>query len=185
MAQIADALQKLPLHSSSAYYTPRVSPKRLGNSISDQHIISRRKVSLLGAQDSASTIEVSTSMILQSTKNEDFEYCNGSNNKEHSLEQLTNATSIPHLDNEDILSPSLSPSESISDVDDADSDFSPPKPVKINFLNVSDSTGGFSSRLQSRIDAQIVELARARSKHVKSTPSPVNKNKRVMCKLSF
>jgi hypothetical protein len=163
MAQIADALQKLPLHSSSAYYTPRVSPKRLGNSVSDQQIIPRRTFSLLGAQDS---IEASTSMIIQSTKNEDFI---------KSDEQL-----IQHLDTTGDSSPSLSPSESMSDIGDDGSDFSPPEPVKLKFINITDSTSGFSSRLQSKIDAQIVELARARSKHVKAT-TPVCKS--IMYKL--
>lgn len=70
MAQITDALQKLPLHTSTGYYSPIVTPlttiKKIGNSASDQQIKSRSAYSLLNNTELKNTLllETSTSMIV-------------------------------------------------------------------------------------------------------------------------
>ncbi|KAI9348390.1 hypothetical protein BD770DRAFT_395343 [Pilaira anomala] len=70
MAQITDALQKLPLHTPTGYYSPTVTPltiiKKIGNSASDQQIKSRSAYSLLNNTESKNTLllETSTSMIV-------------------------------------------------------------------------------------------------------------------------
>lgn len=172
MAQIADALQKLPLHASSAHYTPRVSPKKMSNSRSDQYIIPRRTFSLLGTRDVIPNIELSSSMIIQSTKEKGFNF----SEKEPSSIQLTKTPSTQSLESDKEDSPPLSPSHSLSD----DSESSPPKSLRESFLNVGSAGNvhGFSSCLQSKIDAQIVELARVRSKHVKNNKNSVSGRKK-------
>ena len=69
MAQITDALQKLPLHTPTGYYSPIVTPlttiKKIGNSASDQQIKSRSAYSLLNNTELKNTLlETSTSMIV-------------------------------------------------------------------------------------------------------------------------
>lgn len=154
MAQITDALQKLPLHTSSAYYSPKVAPL-IGNSLGDQQMIPRRSFSLLNSQE---TIEASESIIIQPLK-EDIQF----SEKERNVLQMTKATSVQLIEN---TKPPLFTHNS---------DNSPS--LKQSKMTTSDLTGGyydFSSCLQSRIDAQIVELARARSKNNKSNRSPVS-----------
>jgi hypothetical protein len=156
MAQITDALQKLPLHTSSAYYSPKVAPlTKIGNSISDQQIIPRRSFSLLNSQE---TIEASASMIIRPFK-DDTQF----SEKERNILQMTKASSVQLIEN------------TMPKLVTHNSDNSPL--LKQLEMTTSDLTGGyydFSSCLQSRIDAQIVELARARSKNNKSNRSPVS-----------
>lgn len=162
MAQITDALQKLPLHTSSAYYSPKLSATRIGNSTSDQQIIPQHPTSLLNSQE---TIEPSASMIIQSSKEDHIQF----SEKERNVLQMTKATSVQLIEN--TTKPPLVTHHSDSN--------NSPSSLKHHQLETttSDTTGGyydFSSCLQSRIDAQIVELARARSKNNKSNRSPVS-----------
>lgn len=170
MAQIADALQKLPLHASSAHYTPRVSPKKMSNSRSDQYIIPRRTFSLLGTKNVMPNIELSSSMIIQSTKEKNFDL----SEKESTSIELPKTPSIQSLQSDEEKSPPLSPSYSLSE----ESESSPQKSFRESFLNVGSvgNVHGFSSCLQSKIDAQIVELARVRSKHVKNSKTSKDDN---------
>lgn len=151
MAQITDALQKLPLHT---YHSPnRVAPTK---SISDRHIIPRRSFSLLNSQNKVPSIEMSTSMIIRPFKPLE-EY----SEKERNVLQMTKASSVQHM-----VMENNTPSPAAKSA----STYHSPQ------MTTSDLTGGyydFSSCLQSRIDAQIVELARARSKNSKSR-SPVS-----------
>ncbi|KAK4519904.1 uncharacterized protein ATC70_010148 [Mucor velutinosus] len=172
MAQITDALQKFPLpkttrqpyKKSPTHSKSRISP--LGTSQSDQQTSCRpvtlsKNTSLqdtamltsgsmsptaIKSASSAAALEVSTSMIMSSgDKNDLFKHFS---EKEKNVLQLTKSSSIQNME---------------------------------RFTNESkmatiDLTGGyydFSSCLQSRIDAQIVELARARSKN-KASRSPRN-----------
>lgn len=162
MAQITDALQKFPLAKPNRQpykKSPgnRVSP--ISTSQSDQQI-SRRPVSLLKktslqqtpvletvmpTNNTSSTIEASTSMIIGINKNDMFKHFS---EKEKNVLQLTKSSSIQNMEG-------LTTEE--------------------NRMTTIDLTGGyydFSSCLQSRIDAQIVELARARSN--KTNRSPVS-----------
>ncbi|GAN07031.1 hypothetical protein MAM1_0145c06521 [Mucor ambiguus] len=172
MAQITDALQKFPLPKTTrqpykkgpTHSESRISP--LGTSQSDQQI-SRRPVTLsknTSLQDttmltsgamsptatksasSAAVLEVSTSMIIGSgDKNDLFKHFS---EKEKNVLQLTKSSSIQNME----------------------------RFTNESKMTTIDLTGGyydFSSCLQSRIDAQIVELARARSKN-KANQSPVS-----------
>lgn len=171
MAQITDALQKFPLpkttrqpyKKSPTHSERRISP--LGTSQSDQQI-SRRPVTLsknTSLQDTAmlasevmfpeaikstssAALEVSTSMIISSgDKNGLFKHFS---EKEKNVLQLTKSSSIQNME----------------------------RFTNESKMTTIDLTGGyydFSSCLQSRIDAQIVELARARSKN-KANRSPVS-----------
>ncbi|KAI8047904.1 hypothetical protein BDF21DRAFT_205273 [Thamnidium elegans] len=162
MAQITDALQKLPLHTSSGYYSPKVAPL-IGNSASDQQMKSRR--SLLNSTELENTLEVSSSMMIPSLKNSDDSI--QFSEKERHLLQMTKASSVQLMEHS-------SPPKLFTNK----SDECAPTLLKQGLIEMttSDLTGGyydFSSCLQSRIDAQIVELARARSKN-KSNRSPRN-----------
>ncbi|CAO0799039.1 unnamed protein product [Mucor circinelloides] len=164
MAQITDALQKFPLPKSTRQpYTksPTHSESRippLGTSQSDQQI-SRRPVTLskntslqdtamwtTGTAKSASpALEVSTSMMISGSKDDLFKHFS---EKEKNVLQLTKSCSIQNME----------------------------RLTNESKMTTIDLTGGyydFSSCLQSRIDAQIVELARARSKN-KASRSPRN-----------
>lgn len=167
MAQITDALQKLPLHT---YHN---SPNKIATptkSISDQQIIPRRSFSLLTSQQrqvttaSASSMDMlSTSMIIRPFAKPLEEY----SEKERNVLQMTKASSVQHMVSggggmESNEEPGAGPKSSTQTY------YSPR-------MTTTDLTGGyydFSSCLQSRIDAQIVELARARSKNNKSRSSP-------------
>ncbi|KAL9553119.1 hypothetical protein MBANPS3_003427 [Mucor bainieri] len=170
MAQITDALQKFPLpkttrqpyKKSPTHSKSRISP--LETSQSDQQI-SRRPVTLsknTSLQDTAmltsgsmspaaiknAALEVSTSMVISSgDKNDLFKHFS---EKEKNVLQLTKSSSIQNME----------------------------RFTNESKMTTIDLTGGyydFSSCLQSRIDAQIVELARARSKN-KANRSPVSVN---------
>ncbi|KAI8636176.1 hypothetical protein BD408DRAFT_487069, partial [Parasitella parasitica] len=149
MAQITDALQKFPLPRPTRQVykkSPGVSP--LGTSQSDQQI-SRSPValskntSLQEASDNNVGLEMSVSMTVIGAKNDVLEHFS---DKEKSVLQLTKSRSIQNIE----------------------------RPTGENGMTALDLTRGyydFSSCLQSRIDAQIVELARARSKN-KANRSP-------------
>ncbi|CAO3623143.1 unnamed protein product [Mucor fragilis] len=153
MAQITDALQKFPLpkttrqpyKKSPTHSERRISP--LGTSQSDQQI-SRRPVTLSKTHPykTQPSLEVSTSMIISSgDKNGLFKHFS---EKEKNVLQLTKSSSIQNME----------------------------RFTNESKMTTIDLTGGyydFSSCLQSRIDAQIVELARARSKN-KANRSPRN-----------
>ncbi|OAD04300.1 hypothetical protein MUCCIDRAFT_108125 [Mucor lusitanicus CBS 277.49] len=178
MAQITDALQKFPLpkttrqtyKKSPTHSDSRIAP--LGTSQSDQQI-SRRPVTLsknTSLQDTAmltsgamspnamkgttsssssslsAALETSASMIIcRGDKNDLFKHFS---EKEKNVLQLTKSSSIQNME----------------------------RFTNEGKMTTIDLTGGyydFSSCLQSRIDAQIVELARARSKN-KANRSPVS-----------
>lgn len=169
MAQITDALQKLPLHTSSGYYSPKAAPlTKMGNSASDQQIKSR--CSLLNSTELENTLEVSSSMMIPSLNNSDDNV--QFSEKERHLLQMTKASSVQLMEHS-------SPPRLFTNK----SDECAPTLLKQGLIEMttSDLTGGyydFSSCLQSRIDAQIVELARARSKNNKSNRSPVSEKRK-------
>ncbi|CEP08076.1 hypothetical protein [Parasitella parasitica] len=151
MAQITDALQKFPLPKPT-HQVYRKSPitSSLGTSQSDQHI-SRRPVtlskntSLQASSSNNMSLETSNSMATIGAKNDVLKHFS---EKEKNVLQLTKSCSIQNME----------------------------QSTNENKMIMFDLTGGyydFSSCLQSRIDAQIVELARARSKN-KTNRSPKN-----------
>jgi hypothetical protein len=183
MAQITDALQKFPLnatprqpYSKSPLVSAKVAPTstKIGVSQSD-HQIARRPVSLLLDEKKHATtpvqtsIEVSTSMIISSNHHQqhqiDNSMINSFSEKERNVLQISK--SAQHINEHPMIKTiDIQPHKEVS-------------PILLKGKKgktASDLTGGyydFSSRLQSRIDAQIVELARARSKN-KGNRSPVS-----------
>jgi hypothetical protein len=187
MAQITDALQKFPLNTTprQSYKSPIVSAKiarnntKIGVSQSD-HEIARRPVSLLmdekkrTATPVQTSIEVSTSMIISSNHQIDQStMIKNFSEKERNILQISK--SAQHITDQERSHPTIKtidvqPQEEISPI------LLNNKSTKKKEMTTSDLTGGyydFSSRLQSRIDAQIVELARVRSKN-KGNRSPVS-----------
>lgn len=186
MAQITDALQKFPLNATPRQSYPKsptaftkVAPRaQIGASQSD-HQIARRPISLSldknkpTAKPAQNQIEVSTSMIISSNHQRpiDSQMMKNFSEKERNVLQISK--SAQHISDQERSHPTIKtiniqPRQEISPI--------LLKSNKRKEMTTSDLTGGyydFSSRLQSRIDAQIVELARARSKN-KGNRSPVS-----------
>ncbi|RCI02945.1 hypothetical protein CU098_010183 [Rhizopus stolonifer] len=169
MAQITDALQKFPLHTARHQYSPMktclVSPllpttTKIGVSHSDQQISRHRQrrpvPSLTSLNKKKQSLETSTSMIISSAKLFDDGLMKNLSEKEKNILHISKSSSAQTTQHSPILKAKDEEEE----------------------ISTMDVTGGyydFSSCLQSRIDAQIIEIARARSKN-KNIRSPKTNN---------